>query len=120
MLSLLSVDGGTILVPGNALADDQLDELIERLSRAARVPIAATMIYAPAQGIPDAADQAHELLDIVHRLRLTRGLFRFDELALGISSPGRDRDAITSAHCSIPWTCIPNCSRRCARASATT
>ncbi|WP_067573725.1 PucR family transcriptional regulator [Nocardia acidivorans] len=98
VLSLLSVDGGTILVPGNALADEQLDELIERLSRAARVPIAATMIHAPAQGIPDAADQAHELLDIVHRLRLTRGLFRFDELALEyqLTRPGPGRDHLGS------------------------
>ncbi|MET9488078.1 helix-turn-helix domain-containing protein [Nocardia sp. NPDC006630] len=98
VLSLLSVDGGTILVPANELPDEQLDELIERLSRAARVPIAATMVPATPQQIPDAADQAHELLDIVHRLRLTRGLFRFDELALEyqLTRPGPGRDHLGS------------------------
>lgn len=98
VLSLLSVDGGTLLVPAPTLADDQLDELIERLSRAARVPITATRVSATPQQIPDAADQAHELLDIVHRLGLVRGLFRFDELALEyqLTRPGPGRDHLGS------------------------
>ncbi|MGW4535625.1 PucR family transcriptional regulator [Nocardia sp. NPDC004340] len=98
VLSLLSVDGGTLLVPATAVADDQLDELVEQLSRAARVPITATLVPAAPQQIPDAADQAHELLDIVHRLRLVRGLFRFDELALEyqLTRPGPGRDHLGS------------------------
>ncbi|WP_067826697.1 PucR family transcriptional regulator [Nocardia inohanensis] len=97
-LSLLSVDGGTILVPAQEIPEEQLDELIEALSQAARVPIAATLISATPQQIPDAADQAHELLDIVHRLRLVRGLFRFDELALEyqLTRPGPGRDHLGS------------------------
>ncbi|MGW4117740.1 PucR family transcriptional regulator [Nocardia sp. NPDC004711] len=98
VLSLLSVDGGTLLVPVTALADEQLDELVEQLSRAARVPITATLVSAAPQQIPDAADHAHELLDIVHRLRLVRGLFRFDELALEyqLTRPGPGRDHLGS------------------------
>lgn len=97
-LSLLSVDGGTILLPAQEIPDEQLDELVEELSRAARVPITATLISATPQQIPDAADQAHELLDIVHRLRLVRGLFRFDELALEyqLTRPGPGRDHLGS------------------------
>ncbi|MEV6767887.1 helix-turn-helix domain-containing protein [Nocardia sp. NPDC051030] len=98
VLSLLSVDGGTVLVPAPQISDDQLDELIEQLSQAARVPITATLVPATPQQIPDAADQAHELLDIVQRLRLMRGLFRFDELALEyqLTRPGPGRDHLGS------------------------
>ncbi|RDI42001.1 PucR family transcriptional regulator, partial [Nocardia mexicana] len=81
-LSLLSVDGGTLLLPVEAAGDDTLDELIASLSRAARVPVTATVVTAGTDTIPTAADQAHQLLDMVSRLRLEPGLYRFDHLAL--------------------------------------
>ncbi|MBH0776559.1 PucR family transcriptional regulator [Nocardia bovistercoris] len=82
VLTLLSVDGGTILLPSGLLSSEALDHLIEQLSRAGQVPIAATMVDTPTAQIPDAADQAHELLDMVQRLNCVRGLYRFDDLAL--------------------------------------
>ncbi|MFC9897235.1 PucR family transcriptional regulator [Nocardia sp. NPDC127579] len=81
-LSLLSVDGGTILLPATLLGDEDLDALIHNLSRAAQVPITATVVTVPTAGVPGAADQVHELLDMVQRLRYRGGLYRFDQLAM--------------------------------------
>ncbi|MBF6174446.1 helix-turn-helix domain-containing protein [Nocardia blacklockiae] len=92
-LSLLSVDGGTLLIPAT---DDgaELDRLVDTLSQAAQVPITATVVTADTHDIPSAADRAHQLLDMVHRLRLVRGLYRFDDLALEyqLTRPGPGRE----------------------------
>ncbi|MFC9963202.1 PucR family transcriptional regulator [Nocardia ignorata] len=94
-LSLLSVDGGTLLIPADLLADDQLDGLVEALSRAARVDVTAALVTSPAAEIPDAAQRAHELLDMVERLDCEPGLYRFGDLALEYQltrpGPGRAR-----------------------------
>ncbi len=81
-LSLLSVDGGTVLVPVDAIADAELDRLIARLSEAAQVPVTATVVTAVTTEIPDCADRAHELLDTVLRLGSPPGLYRFADLAM--------------------------------------
>ncbi|MFE3056984.1 PucR family transcriptional regulator [Nocardia sp. NPDC059239] len=93
-LSLLSVDGGTILIPEHGLPDAELDEFIVNLSRAAQVPITAAVTQAAPQQIPAATEQAHELLDMVQRLQLVRGLYRFDDLSLEyqLTRPGPGRD----------------------------
>jgi len=97
-LSLLSVDGGTILIPESALDDEQLGDLVIRLSRAAQTPIRAAAIHARAQDIPGGAERAHELLDIVHRLDCVDGLYRFDDLALEyqLTRPGPGREYLGS------------------------
>ncbi|MCP2314918.1 Sugar diacid utilization regulator [Nocardia amikacinitolerans] len=97
-LSLLSVDGGTILIPSGALDKGQLDALITELSRSAQVGITATMVEASPEQIPNAADQAHELLDMVQRLQAVAGLYRFDELALEyqLTRPGPGREYLGS------------------------
>jgi sugar diacid utilization regulator len=98
VLSLLSVDGGTILIP-TGFDDEWLDTLIERLTLVAEVPITATCVEsaAPAE-IPDAADQVHELLDLVQRMRCAPGLYRFDDLALEyqLTRPGPGRQYLES------------------------
>ncbi|AYF79148.1 PucR family transcriptional regulator [Nocardia yunnanensis] len=93
-LSLLSVDGGTILIPVDVLPDDRLDEFVAHLSRAAHVPITATVIEAAPQQIPIATDQVHALLDMAQRLKLEHGLYRFDDLSLEfqLTRPGPARD----------------------------
>lgn len=93
-LSLLSADGGTILLPANAVAATALDDLIAGLSAAAQVPVTAAMIHAETPRIPDAAEQAHELLDMVQRLDCVPGLHRFDELAMEyqLTRPGPARE----------------------------
>ncbi|ONM50228.1 PucR family transcriptional regulator [Nocardia donostiensis] len=97
-LSLLSVDGGTLLLPADDFAGDTLDELIAYLSEAARVPITATVVTAAPADIPAATEQAHELLDTVQRLTGGGGLHRFNDLALEfqITRPGPAREHLSS------------------------
>ncbi|GGN95510.1 PucR family transcriptional regulator [Nocardia rhizosphaerihabitans] len=92
-LALLSVDGGTLLIPANLLAGKELDTLVESLSRAARVDIMAALVPAATDEIPAAAERAHELLDMVERLDCPPGLYRFADLALEyqLTRPGPGR-----------------------------
>ncbi|WP_019929409.1 CdaR family transcriptional regulator [Nocardia sp. BMG111209] len=103
-LSLLSVDGGTVLIPrepGETTTDEpevapgELDPLIDRLSHASGVSVTATVIPAAAERIPEAADQAHELLDTVLRLGRSPGIYRLADLVLEYQvtrpGPGLDR-----------------------------
>ncbi|HLS79747.1 MAG TPA: helix-turn-helix domain-containing protein [Nocardia sp.] len=93
-LSLLSVDGGTVLVPADAMADEELDALAAALAAAAHTGVTATVVRAETARIPAAAEQAHELLDMVQRLEAVPGLYRFDELALEyqLTRPGPGRE----------------------------
>ncbi|UGT44880.1 helix-turn-helix domain-containing protein [Nocardia yamanashiensis] len=95
-LALLSVDGGTMLVPTAVVADGELDALLARLSEAARVPITAAVVIAPPDAVPDAADRAHELLDMVQRLECVAGLYRFADMALEyqLTRPGPGRETL--------------------------
>ncbi|MFD3701659.1 PucR family transcriptional regulator [Nocardia sp. NPDC058658] len=97
-LSLLSVDGGTVLIPADAFDKEGLVALVAQLSQAAQVGITAAMVETSTTGVPDAADQAHELLDMVQRLEVTSGLYRFDELALEyqLTRPGPGREFLGS------------------------
>ncbi|MBF6359170.1 PucR family transcriptional regulator [Nocardia farcinica] len=93
-LSLLSVDGGTVLIPTDACADEALDDLVARLSGAAQVPVRAAVVAAEPDRVPQAADQAHELLDMVQRMHSEPGLYRFTDLALEyqLTRPGPARE----------------------------
>ncbi|MFC6010529.1 PucR family transcriptional regulator [Nocardia lasii] len=97
-LSLLSVDGGTVLIPAGTFDKEGMIALIAQLSQAAQVGITAAMVETSTTGVPDAADQAHELLDMVQRLEVTSGLYRFDELALEyqLTRPGPGREFLGS------------------------
>ncbi|WP_459546527.1 PucR family transcriptional regulator [Nocardia sp. X0981] len=97
-LSLLSVDGGTVLLPAEMFSGEKLDELVAQLSRAAQVPISAAVVEAPTAEVPSAADQAHELLDMVQRLDCVPGLYRFDDMALEyqLTRPGPGREYLGS------------------------
>ncbi|PXX56323.1 PucR-like helix-turn-helix protein [Nocardia tenerifensis] len=98
-LSLLSVDGGTVLVPTSARTDAELDALVQALSAAARVPITATVVTARPDEVSTAARQAHELLDTAQGMGLDPGVHRFAELALQhqLSRPGIGRDVLGNA-----------------------
>src|SRR5690606_25930586 len=93
-LSLLSVDGGTVLIPADAMGDEGLDELVTALAKAAQAGITATVVRTGTARIPAAAEQAHQLLDMVQRLQAVPGLYRFDELALEyqLTRPGPGRE----------------------------
>lgn len=92
-LPLLSVDGGTILVPTDACTEDGIDDLVQKLSAATYVDITATVVSAAAGDVPAATRQAHELLDIVEQLGLRARVHRFAELALEyqLTRPGVGR-----------------------------
>lgn len=98
VLSLLSTDGGTLLIPAAHITEAALEDLVGHLSRAGRVPITATMVTAATDTVPTAADQAHELLDIVARLGSGPGLYHFDDLALEyqLTRPGPGREHLGS------------------------
>lgn len=96
-LSLLSVDGGTLLLP-TGHSGETVDGLIAQLSKAARVPVTATVVGSATPQIPSAADQAHELLDMVQRLECVPGLYRFSDMALEyqLTRPGPGREYLGS------------------------
>lgn len=95
-LSLLSVDGGTILIPTTTIADTDLDTLIDTLSAAALVPLTATVVDADPEQVPQAATEAHQLLDTVQHLHTRPGLHRMNNLAAEyqITRPGPGRAAL--------------------------
>ncbi|MVU83105.1 PucR family transcriptional regulator [Nocardia sp. ET3-3] len=95
-LALLSVDGGTVLVPTSTRIDSHLDLLVAQLSAAARVPITAAVLVASPEEIPAGTDRAHELLDMVQRLQCVAGLYRFTDLALEyqLTRPGPGRETL--------------------------
>ncbi|MBF6133925.1 helix-turn-helix domain-containing protein [Nocardia otitidiscaviarum] len=91
-LSLLGTEGGTVLVPTPEPLP--VADLVSRLSAATGVALTATVVHTPTGGIPEAAERAHELLDMVHRLQCAPGLYRFDDLAVEyqLTRPGPGRE----------------------------
>ncbi|MBF6230882.1 PucR family transcriptional regulator [Nocardia farcinica] len=98
VLSLLSVDGGTLLLPASVFTANQVDELIGHLSAAAQVPVRAVATTAAPGEIPRAAEQVHELVEIVHRLGEPGKVYRPHELAFEyqLTRPGPARDYLSS------------------------
>ncbi|WP_280332817.1 PucR family transcriptional regulator [Nocardia wallacei] len=102
-LSLLSVDGGTILVPvedptalngGLAMTADTLDVL----SAAASVPLTATVVTGATEHIPALADQARELLELMGALGRPPGLYRMADVAVEyqMTRPGPAREHLAA------------------------
>ncbi|MGX1804284.1 PucR family transcriptional regulator [Nocardia sp. NPDC055321] len=93
-LALLGTDGGTVLLPQSVVATADLDPLVAALAAAAQVPITAIALHTATATIPQAADQGHELLDLVHRLGCAPGLYNFDDLAMEyqLTRPGPGRE----------------------------
>ncbi|MEU1997670.1 helix-turn-helix domain-containing protein [Nocardia gamkensis] len=91
-LSILSVGGGTVLLPTD-IPDGLLDSLVGDVAHAAGAPITATVVRSAAPDIPDGARQAHDLLDMVQQLGMTGGVYRMQDLALEyqLTRPGPGR-----------------------------
>lgn len=95
-LSLLSTEGGTVLIPG--VHDDAwVEALVQRIGAAAEVPVTVTAEQADTADIPTAADQVHELLSLAHQLHRPSGLYRMDDLVLEyqLTRPGPGRRHLT-------------------------
>lgn len=98
VLALLSVDGGTVLVPTRTITEERLEALIGRLSEVARVPVTATVSRARVSEVPAVVARVHELLDVVQQLRSGPGLYRFRDVALEyqLSRPGPGHRSLMS------------------------
>ncbi|MFD6398891.1 PucR family transcriptional regulator [Nocardia sp. NPDC060249] len=98
VLSLLSVDGGTLLLPTSEFSESALDGLIAGLSVAARVPVRAVVMSALPGEIPRAAERVHDLVEIVHRLGGPSRVYRPHELAFEyqLTRQGAARDHLSS------------------------
>ncbi|MBF6175700.1 PucR family transcriptional regulator [Nocardia blacklockiae] len=103
-LSLLSVDGGTILVPvedpaglNGALA--MTGDTLDVLSAAASVPLTATVVTGATERIPELAEQARELLELVRALERPPGLYRMADVAVEyqLTRPGPAREHLAAA-----------------------
>ncbi|MFE3445593.1 PucR family transcriptional regulator [Nocardia sp. NPDC059180] len=80
-LALLSPQGGTLLIPRDG--DVELtDDVLVRLSAAAEVPVTAAMVTSTTGDVPEAADQAHELLGLVRAGERAAGLYQMTDLAV--------------------------------------
>jgi len=80
-LAVLSATGGTLLVP---LGDEngpifEADTLAE-LSESAEVTLTATVVISGTEQIPESADQAHELLTLIHAGQRAPGLYHMSDL----------------------------------------
>ncbi|MFC8178573.1 MULTISPECIES: PucR family transcriptional regulator [Nocardiaceae] len=91
-LSMLSTEGGTVLIPG-VQDEEWVEALVHRLSTAAEVQLTVTAEQAATADIPTAADQVHELLALAHQLHRPAGLYRMDDLVLEyqLTRPGPGR-----------------------------
>ncbi|MEV5651046.1 helix-turn-helix domain-containing protein [Nocardia sp. NPDC052254] len=81
-LPLLGALGGTVLIPADDLDDPVPSGLLVRLRQAARGPVSIVAVPSLIDSIPQSTQLAHELLDVVHRLRYAPGLYHFEDLTL--------------------------------------
>ncbi|MGN2638125.1 PucR family transcriptional regulator [Nocardia takedensis] len=95
-LSLLSTDGGTVLLPADRFAEADTDALVDDLSAAAQVPLTAAVLETETALIATATRHTHELLDTVEQLGLGPGLHRFADLAMEyqLTRPGIGRTVL--------------------------
>ncbi|MET8873791.1 helix-turn-helix domain-containing protein [Nocardia sp. NPDC004604] len=82
VLALLSTRGGTLLVPVEDDATVLTAETLDRLAKSAEVPLTATVVTGQTDEIPEAADQAHELLNLVRVGGRNPGLYQMTDLAV--------------------------------------
>ncbi|WP_054814248.1 PucR family transcriptional regulator [Nocardia arizonensis] len=90
---------GTAVVPVTDRGGDRFDDSVAALAIEARLAVTAALVFTTPARVAQGVDHAHELLNMVHRLRLRPRLYRFDDLALEFQltrpGPGRDRlDAV--------------------------
>lgn len=92
-LTILGPEGGTVLL-GDTPDEHIRTVLYERVARAAGVPVTMSLVESDVPGIPAAAHQAHELLELVGHLRRPAGVYRMQDLAFEyqLTRPGPARE----------------------------
>ncbi|WP_107656511.1 PucR family transcriptional regulator [Nocardia suismassiliense] len=81
-LALLSTKGGTMLIPVDDGETPLTAETLAQLAEAAEVPLTATVVACDTDEIPESADQAHELLNLVRVGGKPPGLYHMADLAV--------------------------------------
>ncbi|MET7772541.1 helix-turn-helix domain-containing protein [Nocardia sp. NPDC005366] len=96
--ALLSIDGGTILLPHDTVTDDDLECVVSRLAEVGEVALVAASTSAPPEEVPAAADRSHQLLDVIIQLDYRPGLYRVELMTREgqLSYPGPGRDALAA------------------------
>lgn len=96
-LSLLSPEGGTVLLPGSP-TDEWVDSLVSQLSTAAEVPITAAAVQADTPDVPHASERSHELLDLAQLMRTTPRVYRMADLVFEyqMMRPGAGREYLVN------------------------
>ncbi|MGJ0120169.1 PucR family transcriptional regulator [Williamsia sp. MIQD14] len=97
-LTLLSNNGGTVLIPADADMPVLTGELLEDLAAVAEAPIIATHSIGTTDRIPELASESHELMDLVRAIRRPPGLYEMQDLLIEyqITRPGPARDHLAS------------------------
>ncbi|MFD4369009.1 PucR family transcriptional regulator [Rhodococcus sp. NPDC058521] len=96
-LSLLSTEGGTVLLPGSP-TDEWVDSLVAQLSTAAEVDITASAVTAETADVPHASERSHELLDLAQLLHGTPKVYRMSDLVFEyqMMRPGAGREYLVA------------------------
>ncbi|MFB4300282.1 PucR family transcriptional regulator [Actinomadura sp. NTSP31] len=92
VLTALTADGGTVLLPWAPDALERLPALLGRIGAATARPVTAAVAAADTPAaVPDALGEAAEVADLVHRLQLPPALYRLDDVLLEyqLTRPGR-------------------------------
>ncbi|MFC6010867.1 PucR family transcriptional regulator [Nocardia lasii] len=93
-LALLSTHGGTLLIPSDEQATARMTaEALATISATSGVELTATMVTTPTAMIPAAAEEAHELLDLVRGIAKPAGLYELSDVAIEyqLTRPGPAR-----------------------------
>ncbi|MBF6169913.1 PucR family transcriptional regulator [Nocardia blacklockiae] len=98
ILSMVGDAGATLLIPESAVADEELDGLVESACAAADVEVLATVVPADRAHITAAHTQAHELLDLAGAAGRAPGLHRFRDLVVEyqVTRPSLARDRLAT------------------------
>lgn len=123
-LSVLSGDGGLVLIPYETPAADfgradrdRLSRLVEQLGRMCGAELVAAAAAAAPEGVAEAARLAGEVREVAEASGRGPGLYLLDDVLLEyqLSRPGPARKG--SLRCSPRWMRARSCSSRCARSS---
>ncbi|MDI2132339.1 PucR family transcriptional regulator [Yinghuangia seranimata] len=97
-LMVIDASGGTVLLPaaGGPPAWEELCGLVDRTAKAAGAEITAAGAVAAPSGVPEAARQTAEVVDLVRRTGRGTGLFRLADVLLDyqLSRPGEAREQL--------------------------
>lgn len=94
-LALLSTTGGTLLIPSDEPDTARMTgDILATISATSGVELTATLVPAPTDQIPEATEQAHELLDLVRGIAKPAGLYELSDVAIEyqLTRPGPARE----------------------------